>query len=265
MTVEEMNERKRILGYSYEQISHLSGVPDSTVRKILGGVTRRPRYATLTALAQVLREPTPADIYGAVKKQGQYTLDDYLALPPERRAELIDGALYDMSIPTVYHQLIVGQLYAMFLFFTRGKSDRGMPFVSPVEVLLDHDNRTVVQPDLFILCDWDKYTPDRIIGAPDYVAEVISKPTHHRDVFIKLSCYKSAGVREYWIIDPDKKSVMVWDFDNDDRAAVYDFRSRIPVGIYGGELIIDFAEIDDHLSQWMSPVPGRGSEEPFSE
>ena len=76
---------------------------------------------------------------------------------------------------------------------------------------------------------------------------------------------KSAGVREYWIIDPDKKSVMVWDFDNDDRAAVYDFRSRIPVGIYGGELIIDFAEIDDHLSQWMSPVPGRGSEEPFSE
>ena len=272
MTVKEMNEKKRELGYSYEQIAELSGVPLSTVRKVLGGITKAPRYATLEAMAKafekekenkekrsfvrrgiekasVLKEAATA--YGHTKKQGEYTLEDYLALPDERRVELIDGVIYDMSAPTGYHQMIAGRLYTMLFQWINGKEGKCMPFMSPVDVQLDCDNKTIVQPDVLILCDKSKYTPARIVGAPDFVAEVLSKSTKRKDIFIKLNKYKNAGVREYWIIDPDRKTVMVWHFEKDDNIALYSFRDRIPVGIYDGELVIDFAEIDDMVTPWM--------------
>lgn len=123
-----------------------------------------------------------------------------------------------------------------------------MPFISPVDVQLDCDDRTIVQPDVLILCDKSKYTPARIIGAPDFVAEVLSKSTRKKDIFIKLNKYKNAGVREYWMIDPDKKTVMVWNFEKDDEVRMYGFRDNIPVGIYNGECVIHFAEIDDMVT-----------------
>ena len=275
LTVEEMREKKRELGYSYEMIAELSGVPVSTVRKVLGGSTKAPRSATLQALShafgqdsirqgneayrcladrhaqnpQVLREAEAA--YGPEKERGSYTLEDYLALPDERRVELIDGVFYDMSAPTGYHQLVAGHLYSILLSWIRGKKGDCMPFISPVDVQLDCDNKTIVQPDVLILCDKSKYTPARIVGAPDYVAEILSKSTRRKDIFIKLSKYKNAGVREYWMIDPDRKTVMVWNFEKDDEVQMYGFRDRIPVGIYNGECVIDFAEIDDLVTPWM--------------
>ena len=277
LTVEEMKQKKRELGYSYEKIADLSGVPASTVRKVLGGSTKAPRSATLQALSRaflqesacsnnnsggyrypvnaydqeplMVREAEPAYDFG--KKQGEYTLEDYLALPDERRVELIDGVIYDMSAPTGYHQLIVGQLYSALLSWIQGRKGGCMPFISPVDVQLDCDDRTIVQPDVLILCDKSKYTPARIIGAPDYVAEVLSKSTKSKDIFIKLNKYKNAGVREYWMIDPDKKTVMVWNFEKDDEVKMYGFRDNIPVGIYNGECVIHFAEIDDMVTPWM--------------
>ena len=273
MTIKEMNDRKKELGYSYQKIAELSGVPVSTVRKVLGGVTKAPRFSTLEALEGILaktvsekqkhkkgtysvngmtsRVAETAAAYGTRKKQqGEYTLEDYLALPDERRVELIDGVIYDMSAPTGYHQLIAGSLYRMLVDWINRRQGKCMPFISPVDVQLDCDNRTIVQPDVLILCDKDKYTPARIVGAPDFVAEVLSKSTRSKDIFIKLNKYKNAGVREYWMIDPEKKIVMVWHFEKDDYA-VYSFRDKIPVGIYDGELVIDFAVIDDYVSPWM--------------
>ena len=105
MTLEEMKKRKKELGYTNEQISELSGVPLGTVQKVLSGVTETPRYDTLHALENVLgkkerpfneammvRESAP---YYVGKKQGEYTLEDYYALPDEQRVELIDGVFYD--------------------------------------------------------------------------------------------------------------------------------------------------------------------------
>lgn len=282
LTVEEMKERKKALGYSYETIGKLSGVPASTVRKVLGGSTKAPRSTTLQALSQAFsQDPSlsfqdsisettggyryPVNIqkqgpqafreaehaYNFEKKQGEYTLEDYLLLPEERRAELIDGVIYDMSVPTGYHQLIAGQLYSMLLSWVRGRKGSCMPFISPVDVQLDGDDKTIVQPDLLILCDKSKYTPARIIGPPDFVAEILSKSTREKDIFIKLNKYKKAGVREYWMIDPDRKTILVWDFDKDDEVKMYGFRDRIPVGIYQGECVIDFAEIDEMVTPWM--------------
>ena len=281
MTIDEMNARKRELGYSYEQISELSGVPLSTVRKVLGGITGAPRYRTLQSLEKVLSQPAKADstaaepcgrpgedvsftwsrgkashiaeeaaAYGS-KKQGEYTLDDYLALPDEQRVEPIDGVFYDMSAPTGFHQLIAGQIYAELLSFIRGKGGGCLPFISPVDVQLDCDDRTIVQPDVLILCDTDKYTPARIVGAPDFVVEILSPSTRSKDMFIKLNKYRSAGVREFWVVDPDKKVVLTYLFEKDDTYGVYSFRDRIPVGIYDGECVIDFAAIDDYVSPWM--------------
>jgi len=265
MTVKEMNERKRELGYSYEQIAKLSGVPESTVRKVLGGITKSPRYATLQAIARAFNEndsPTyqirpvssrleeRAPTYGLLKRQGEYTLEDYLALPDERRVELIDGFIYDMSAPTGYHQLIAGEIYSMLRSQISEKGGDCRPFISPVDVQLDCDDRTIGQPDVLVLCDKSKYTSARIVGAPDFVVEILSKSTRSKDMYTKLYKYRNAGVREYWIVDPDKKRVLVWEFEKDDYG-IYGFRDKIPVGIYDGELVIDFSIIDDYIDGWM--------------
>ncbi len=294
MTLEEMKDRKRELGYTNEDIARLSGLPLGTVIKVFGGATRSPRRATIEALERILKPRTswdtttdprayrdtpmilqdartpygqrdlksglpgllsePATAYGAAekheKKQGEYTLEDYLALPDERRVELIDGVFYDMSSPTTYHQLIAAKLHAMILSWIEQNKGSCMPFMSPVDVQLDCDNKTIVQPDVLVLCDKSKITRPRIVGAPDFVAEVLSKSTRKKDLFIKLSKYKNAGVREFWIIDPDKKTVMVWDFEHDDQVALYGFRDRIPVSIYDKNLVIDFSVIDNLLLEW---------------
>ena len=115
MTIKEMQERKRELGYTYAQIAELSGVPVGTVQKVLGGITLTPRYETLMALEKVLgvdandsgtlilREARSP--YGA-KRQGMYDLNDYYAIPDDTRVELIDGVIYDMTAPTSVHQII---------------------------------------------------------------------------------------------------------------------------------------------------------------
>ena len=126
-----------------------------------------------------------------------------------------------------------------------------MPFISPIDVQLDSDDKTIIQPDVIVLCDKNKYTPARIIGAPDFVAEVLSPSTRSRDMFLKLNKYRSAGVLEYWMIDPEKKIIITYLFGKDDDYSVYSFRDVIPVGIYNGELTIDFSQIDDFVSDWM--------------
>ena len=281
MTITEMNERKRELGYTDARISELSGVPLSTVRKVLGGITKAPRYDTIKALEKVLGKETAGSGYNSrisdnettafsydscmtsgapqgvrevqpaysTKKQGEYTLEDYLAIPDERRVELIDGVIYDMSSPLGHHQIIAGQIYFHLVSYISGKGGPCIPFIAPIDVQLDCDDKTIVHPDVLILCDMSKYTPQRIVGAPDFVVEVLSKSTREKDMFLKLNKYRSAGVREYWMVDPDKKTVMVYHFENDDDLSFYTFRDKVPVGIYGGDCVIDFAPIDDYVSQ----------------
>ena len=70
-------------------------------------------------------------------------------------------------------------------------------------------------------------------------------------MFLKLNKYRSAGVLEYWMIDPEKKIIITYLFGKDDDYSVYSFRDVIPVGIYNGELTIDFSQIDDFVSDWM--------------
>ena len=271
MTIEEMKERKRSLGYTYQDIAELSGVPLGTVQKIFGNVTKSPRRETILALEKVLlpqkhafsyREIMEADSTGGAvseatspyasavseKKQGEYTLEDYYALPEDHRAELIDGVLYDMTSPTTTHQTIALQISHQMLMQCDDHEGCEV-YISPVDVQLDCDDRTMVQPDVVILCDGDKDVNRCIYGAPDFVLEVLSPSTRSRDLIIKLNKYWHAGCREYWIVDPEDRTVTVYDFDHDRMAIRYTFDDTVPVAISEGKCAVDFAKIQDRLDR----------------
>lgn len=249
MTLEDMKSRKKELGYTYEQISQLSGIPLGTVQKIFTGVTASPRYDTLAALERVLGKPAPlvreTQAAYMTKRQGEYTLEDYYQIPDDRRVELIDGVIYDMSSPTSAHQIIAGLIYARLLAFVSAQQGGCLPMISPIDVQLDQDNRTMVQPDVIVVCDRDKVALRCVYGAPDFVVEVLSPATRRKDMILKLNKYLNAGVREYWLIDPDRQNVLVYDFESDAYPAIYSFDSRIPVALWEGRCEIDFKEIFD--------------------
>ena len=126
-----------------------------------------------------------------------------------------------------------------------------MPFIAPVDVQLDQDDRTVVQPDVLIVCDRSLYRNGRIFGAPDLLVEILSPATRRKDLQLKLYKYANAGVREYWIIDPGLRRVIVYDFQHEDLIRLYTFRDQIPVGISEGNCVIDFAGIDDYIQPYL--------------
>ena len=189
MTFEEMKARKIEQGLTNEMIAEASGVPLSTVQKIFSGATRAPRKLTIDAISRVLTEKAgkfsydfsgkTAEPAGMLKETALayqvdpkpekrlYTLEDYYALPDERRVELIDGVYYDMAAPTFEHQEILGSLY---MLFRECIEEHGMPchvLLAPTDVRLDRDNYTMVQPDLVVMCH--NYDPrgKRYEGAPD--------------------------------------------------------------------------------------------------
>ena len=259
MTIEEMKKKKAERGYSNEKLAELSGVPLSTIQKIFSGITRQPRYETILALESVLSDGFGGCIGGGGskvaetmfeyngKKQGEYTIDDYCQLPDDMRFELIDGRLYYMTAPFTPHQVVSGAVWRVLDEFIRKNKGKCIPFTAPVDVHLLKDGKTMVQPDIIVLCDIIKLTEKRIEGAPDFVAEILSPSTRRKDMTLKLSKYTEAGVREYWIIDYKEKKVIVYDIENDALPQIYGFRDKVPVAIFDGRCQVDFAEIDDTL------------------
>jgi len=262
MTIEEMKTKKREKGYTYNMMSQLSGVPLGTIQKIFNGETKSPRYDTLMALERIFQDEGRGYIYAdrvmetgaaySAKVQGEYTIDDYRALPEERRVELIDGCIYDLAAPTTFHQLIAGEAYRQISNFILERGGKCIPFVSPIDVQLDCDNRTMVQPDVVILCDEDKFKDFGIFGAPDFVLEVTSKSTKTRDYGKKLAKYMEAGVREYWIVNPYQKNVLVYYFSSDIYPVIYGMDVDIPVGIYDGGLKINLSKLIQIIDKFIN-------------
>ncbi len=186
--------------------------------------------------------------YASDRQEGEYTLEDYYRLPDERRVELIDGVFYDMSAPTSIHQLIGGSVYSTFFNYISRKGGKCLPFIAPIDVQLDCDDRTMVQPDVLILCDRDKLNRRNIYGAPDFILEVLSPSTRRKDMMLKLAKYSRAGVREYWIVDPERKNVLVYDLEHGKEVTIYGFTDQIPVAIFDGDCVVNFADIDAYVS-----------------
>lgn len=271
ITLADIIRIKEERGYSVSKLSEYSGVPVGTLQKLLRGESANPREATLLALEKVLygdealypgksysyqsESATPGCVMEAAlyqaKKQGEYTLEDYYALPDERRVELIDGVIYDMAAPFPLHQLIAGVVHAKILDFIEENGGNCIPFIAPTDVQLDCDNRTMVQPDVLILCDRKKLKKFGIYGAPDFVLEVLSKSTKKKDMTIKLAKYLEAGVREYWAIDPEKRLLIVYASQEDGIPHIYPLQGNIGIGIYGGRLQISLDRINRIIEEHL--------------
>ena len=257
MKLEEMKRRKYELGYTNEMIAEKSGIPLSTIQKIFAGFTLNPRYETRQAIESVLNESPDkvmetAVTYNAgfdpVKKQGEYTLEDYYDMPDERRVELIDGVIYDMATPSPIHQKLAMELSRPIEEYIRKKKGNCIVFGAPVDTRILKDNKTIVQPDVMVVCDRNKLTHHGVEGAPDLIIEILSPSTKRKDMTVKLSKYIEAGVREYWLVDPEKKKVVVYlsedgDLVEDLDVMIYGFDDRISVMIFDGECVIDMTEI----------------------
>ena len=199
-----------------------------------------------------VREAEPA--YAADPGQGSYTIDDYYALTDDRRVELIDGCFYDMAALTWKHQTILLQI-AMQLFPCVDAHPECRIFMAPVDVCLDDDGRTMVQPDVFIQCSRKDRDIRRINGAPDFVIEVLSPSNRFHDMFRKLNKYRFSGVREYWIVDPEKEQVIVYDLAHDEPPVIYTFHDTVPLIISNGECSVDFVKISELLKRYAGQAP----------
>ena len=166
------------------------------------------------------------------------------ALPEDVRAEVFDGQIYYMASPSQIHQTLLTELLVSIRNYLRKKGGECQVFPAPFDVKLSDRPLTVVQPDIMIVCDKNKLDRKRCNGAPDFIIEIVS-PGNPSDEYIrKAFYYKNAGVREYWIVDPRRKTVTVNYFEADIVSVQYPFDSVIKVNIYD-DLLINFSEIAD--------------------
>ena len=165
-------------------------------------------------------------------QQKNYTIDDIYALPEGQRAELIDGRLYMMAPPIRIHQKLISQFTKIIGNYTDTRQGTCEVYPAPFAVFLNEDDLNYVEPDISVICDKGKLNDKGCNGAPDWIIEIVSPSTSRIDYGIKLFKYRSAGVREYWIVNPYKKSVMVYDLEKDEQSNQYDFDDAIYSCIY---------------------------------
>ena len=175
------------------------------------------------------------------------TLEQYEVLPEDKRVEVFDGVIYDMASPSQEHQTISMELSTLLNTYTKGKKGSCRVFHAPFDVKLSDMPLTIVQPDIMVVCNKDKLDGKRCNGAPDFIIEIVSPGNPADDDIRKLYYYKNAGVREYWIVDPRRKIVIVNYFEGNMLNIQYSFDSIIKVNIYD-DLLINFSEIADMLS-----------------
>ncbi len=177
----------------------------------------------------------------ALAQEKVYTIDDIYALPDGERAELIDGQIYYMAPPGRKHQDISGELFGIIREYIKEKDGTCRPYISPFAVFLSENDKNYVEPDISVICDNGKLNDKGCVGAPDWIIEIVSPGSRRMDYFTKLFKYRTAGVREYWIVDPEKNRILVYNFESENTGD-YTFSDSVKAGIYD-DLYIDFSDI----------------------
>lgn len=295
MTIQEMQEKRRELGFSYEMLSKISGVPMGTVQKIFGGITTSPRYGTIQRLTAALSghyplteeqrvcfsddvdweggedllqessapydsaqraaalPPKKAEMAGPENwidpaRQGSYTIDDLEKFPEHFRVELDDGVIIVMESPSLLHQEMVMSLQMQFYSIIKKNKGPCRVISAPYNLHFSpEDKKNSRQPDILVVCDRSKLTRKCCVGGPDLAVEVLSSSTQSTDMNKKHLQYSEIGVREYWIVDPKKKKILVYPFEEGGIPEVYGFQDRVPIHIWPGEEV-DFAEISEEIA-----------------
>ena len=145
-----------------------------------------------------------------------YTYADFITWPDDIRAEIVDGIVCPMPPPRIRHQDVVLEIAAQIK--ARLKKTPHKVYVAPVAVRLfprmDGSDTTVFEPDIIVVKDTSMVGENSIAGVPDMLVEVLSPSTAHYDRTVKYGFYQKAGVKEYWIVDPDEKLVDVFLLQN---------------------------------------------------
>lgn len=178
-------------------------------------------------------EKKRGDGMDALREERTYTIEDIYALPEGERAELVDGEIYYMAPPGTTHQRFVSKLHLKIAGYIEGNGGECEVFPAPFAVFLNKEGKNYLEPDISVICDKHKIDEKGCNGAPDWVIEIVSKGSRRMDYYIKLFQYEKAGVREYWIVDPEKKAVTVYNFEKETMEQ-YAFYSAVPAGIYDG-------------------------------
>ena len=171
-----------------------------------------------------------------------YTIDDIYALPDGQRAELIDGQIYMMAPPNRMHQELVSQLIQVIGHFITKNHGLCKVYPAPFAVFPSADDKAYVEPDISVICDRNKLDDRGCKGAPDWIIEIVSPSSRRMDYSTKNALYSDAGVREYWIVDPEKERVTIYHYEEDAAPTIYLFTQAIRAGIFEG-LSITVAEL----------------------
>lgn len=173
-----------------------------------------------------------------------YTEDDYNSLPENVRAELIDGQIYYQSAPSRIHQKLLSELHYQIKDYIHSNNGPCEVYPAPFAVKLNEDSKNIVEPDISVICDPGKLTDRGCTGAPDWIIEIVSPENSSHDYIRKLNLYADTGVREYWIVNPQEKTILVYYFDETNFAPKsHTFNDKIKVNIYT-DLYIDFSTLN---------------------
>ena len=183
----------------------------------------------------------------------RYTYADYLTWMDDVRRELYDGFIKLMTpAPSRRHQEISTnfmRIYSVFLYKKECKL-----YHAPSDVRFPKDKKsqddkqvyTVLQPDIFVICDLSKLDDRGCLGAPDLIIEIISPKNSKRDLKDKFEIYQQHRVREYWIVNPNDENVNVFVLDENGKfqlVGMYAEDDKIPVNIFNGDLKVDLTEV----------------------
>ena len=241
-------------GYNQKKIAEELGVTFSTYCLYETGEAE-PDLDTLVKIAEILeisidvllgiesetkkdfpsmvREPLAYKISNARKfYEGEYTVDEFFAYKGERRYELIFGKLVPRNAPSVKHQKIVGELSYALRSYIKKKKGRCDVFESPISVVLDENDRVVVQPDILVVCRPEIITGRGIEGAPDLVVEVLSPSTKAYDMGDKYEIYRKYDVKYYLIIDPDKEKILLYNLQEPDFPLICGFENYFQMPLF---------------------------------
>ena len=135
------------------------------------------------------------------------------------------------------------ELSATIREYIRKKQGSCHVYPAPFAVKLREDKDTIVEPDISVICDEKKLTEKGCSGAPDFIIEIVSPSNSSHDYITKLHLYADAGVREYWIVDPEREKIFVYFLEQDAfKVETYSFQDKVKVNIYD-DLEIDFKEL----------------------
>ena len=169
-----------------------------------------------------------------LQQKKRYTIEDINALPEEQRAELFNGRIYMMELPDSVHQKLVANLTIALGNYKHSTGGGCEVFPAPFAIFPYASTDTYVEPDISIVCDKGILSNQGCEGAPDFIIEIVSSSSRRMDYAFKNALYADAGVREYWIVDPQEKQTVLYLYEKDAAPLLCPFGQEITSNVLKG-------------------------------